>query len=165
MRLQEIGFEIRRARLDRGLTQAQLAKAAGLSRVTLNQLETGMSPDLGARKLQALLEGVGLTLAVQPVPRTRGSDFIRLAATTASVSFRQPLTESELIRALLSGKVPPAKRPHFRLLLEEARLSLVRGLLNEVSRWTKPGKVEKNLAAIAHEVGATERIDEWLKTV
>jgi len=165
MRLQEIGFEVRRARLDHGLTQAQLAKAAGVSRVTLNQLETGMSPNLGARKLQALLEGVGLTLAIQPAPRTPGSDFIRLAATSASVSFKQPLTDAELIRALLSGNVPPAKRPHFRTLLEEAKPSLIRGLLSQVRRWTKPGRIEKNLAAIAREVGATERINEWLKTV
>ena len=51
------------------------------------------------------------------------------------------------------------------MLLEEAKPSLVRGLLSEVSRWTKPGKLEKNLVAIARDVGATERIAEWLKTV
>jgi transcriptional regulator with XRE-family HTH domain len=165
MRLQQIGHEIRRARLARGLTQAELAKAARLSRVTLNQLEMGTFPDLGVRKLQALLENVGLTLAIQPVATRSEPDFIRVAATTASVSFKQPLTGAELMRALLTGKVPPAKRPHFRLLLEEAKPSLVRGLLSEVSRWTKPGKLEKNLDAIARDVGATEQIAEWLKTV
>jgi len=165
MHLQKIGYEIRRARLAHGLTQGALAKAAALSRVTLNRLEMGTFPDLGVKKLQALLENVGLTLAIQPAPRISEPDFIRLAATTASVSFKQPLTEAELMRALLSGKVPLAKRPHFRLLFEEARPALVRGLVNEVSRWTKPGKVEKNLTAIARDVGATDRIDEWLKTV
>ena len=165
MRLPEIGYAIRRARVARGLTQAELASAAGLSRVTLNRLEMGTFPDLGAKKLQALLENVGLTLAIQPASRTRRSDVIRLASTSASVSFRQPLTEAELIRALLTGKVPQGKRPHFRALLEEARPSLVRGLLSEVSRWTKPGKLEKNLEAIARDVGATERIAERLKTV
>jgi transcriptional regulator with XRE-family HTH domain len=164
MRLQEVGHAIRRARVARGLTQAELAKTAGLSRVTLNRLEMGTFPDLGARKLQALLENVGLTLAIQPAPKTRRSDFIRLASTTASVSFKEPLTEAELIRALLSGKVPPGKRPHFRLLLEEASPTLMRGLLREVSRWTKPGKIEKGLAAIARDVGATERVHVWLKT-
>jgi transcriptional regulator with XRE-family HTH domain len=165
MHLQEIGYEIRRARLAHGLTQAELARAAGLSRVTLNQLEMGTFPDLGVRKLQALLENVGLTLAIQSAATRSESDFVRVAATAASVSFKQPLTEAELTRALLTGKVPTAKRPHFRLLLEEAKPSLVRGLVNEVSRWTKPGKVEKNLAAIARDVGATERMHEWLKTV
>lgn len=165
MRFEEVGHAIRRARVARGLTQAELAKAAGLSRVTLNRLEMGTFPDLGARKLQVLLENVGLTLAIQSAPKTRGRDFIYLAATTASVSFKEPLTEAELIRALLSGKVPAGKKPHFRVLLEEASPALMRGLLREVSRWTKPGRVEKSAAAIARDVGATERVHEWLKTV
>ncbi|MGH6827076.1 helix-turn-helix transcriptional regulator [Methyloceanibacter sp.] len=160
-----MGHAIRRARIARGLTQAALAKTAGLSRVTLNRLEMGTFPDLGANKLQALLENVGLTLAVQPAPKPHRPDFLRLATTTASVSFKEPLTEAELIRALLSGKVPRGKKPHFRLLLEEASPSMMRGLLREVSLWTKPGKVEKSLAAIAREVGATEPVYEWSKIV
>ncbi len=164
MRLQEIGYEVRRARIGRSLTQAELATAAGLSRVTLNRLETGRFPDLGAKKLQTLLEHVGLTLAIQPASKTRRSDFIRMASTTASVSFRQVLTEDELIHALLSGKIPRGKKPHFRALLDEARPSLIRGLMNEVGRWSKPGRIEKNLRKIANTVGATERMDEWLKT-
>ncbi len=164
MHLPEIGYTIRRARLAQGMTQAKLAETAGLSRVTLNRLERGSFPDLGIRKLQSLLESVGLTLAIQSAPRTRPPDFIRLASTTASVSFKEPLTEAELILALLSGKVPRSKRPHFRLLFEEASPALQRGLLREVSRWTKPGQVEKSLATIARDVGATERVREWLKT-
>ncbi|NDP41838.1 MAG: helix-turn-helix domain-containing protein [Aromatoleum sp.] len=165
MRLQEFGYAIRRARVARGLTQAELARTAGLSRVTLNRLEMGTFPDLGARKLQALLENVGLTLAIQPAPRSRRSDYIRLASTTASVSFKEPLTEAELIRILLSGKVPRGRTPHLRLLLEEASPSMRKGLLREVSRWSKPGKLEKNLATIARDVGATERAHEWFKTL
>ena len=88
-----------------------------------------------------------------------------MASTTASVSFKEPLTEAELIRALLSGKVPAGKKPHFRVLLEEASPALMRGLLREVRRWTKPGRGEKSAAAIALDVGATERVHEWLKTV
>lgn len=165
MRLQEIGYEIRRARIGRGLTQAALAKTSGLSRVTLNQLETGVFPDLGAKKLQGILEELGLTLAIQPAKRARRSDYVRVAATTASVSFKQPLDEDELILALLTGKVPPGKRPHFRLLFDEATPSLMRGLIAEVSRWSKPGRVEKNLVKLAHDIGTTERIEEWLKNV
>ena len=165
MRLPEIGYAIRRARVARGMTQAKLAQTAGLSRVTLNRLERGSFPDLGVRKLQALLENVGLTLAIQSAPRTRRPDFIRLASTMASVSFKEPLTEAELIQALLSGKVPRGKRPHLRRLFEEASPALQRGLLCEAGRWTKPGQVEMSLAAIARDVGATERGREWLKTV
>lgn len=165
MRLQEIGAAIRRARIGRGLTQAALAQAAGLSRVTLNRLEMGTFPDLGAQKLQALLENVGLTLAIEPLPKTRRTDYVRLASTTASVSFKEPLTEAQLIRALLNGKVPTGKRPHLRLLLEEASPALIRGLLREVGRWTKPGVLEKSLAAIGREVNANERVQLWLTNV
>ena len=164
MRLQEAGYAIRRARIALGLTQADLARAAGLTRETLNRLEMGTFPDLGAKKLQTLLENVGLTLAIKPAPRTRRSDYIRLASTTASVSFKEPLTEAELIGALLNGKVPPRRRPHLRLLLEEASPALMRGLVREVSRWSKPGRIEKNLNAIARDLGATERVREWLTT-
>jgi hypothetical protein len=41
----------------------------------------------------------------------------------------------------------------------------MRGLIAEVSRWSKPGRVEKNLVKLAHDIGTTERIEEWLKIV
>lgn len=164
MRLQELGYEIRQARLERGLTQAQLAKAAGLSRTTLNQLENGLFPDLGVRKVLAILEKLRLDLAVQPVPETRRPDFIRMACTTANVSYKNALTEDELIHALLTGKPPVGKRPHLRTLLDEAAPELLQGLVGEAAKWTKPGRVEKNLAKIAHEISATRRMATWLKT-
>ena len=63
--------EIKRFRLARGLTQAQLAAAAHLSRTTLNQLENGLVKDLGIRKVQAVLEQLGLVLATQSLPKPR----------------------------------------------------------------------------------------------
>lgn len=162
MRIQELGHEIRRARVARGLTQAQLAADAGVSRTTLNQLENGLSPDLGVKKVQAILERLGLTLSVQPASIRQ--DFIRMASTTASVSYKSPLTEDELIQALINGRIPPGKRPHFRTLLDEGTPTLLKGLVKEASQWTKPGRVEKNIAKIAGEVGSTTRIEGWLKT-
>lgn len=164
MRLPELGYEIRRARLAQGFTQAQLAAAAGLSRTTLNQLESGLFPDLGVRKVQAILEKLGLALSVERQSEEGGPDFIRMACTTANVSFKTALTEGELIQALLSGKVPSGRRPHFRVLLDEATPTLMKGLAKEVERWTKPGRVEKNLAKIAHDIGSSRKISDWLKT-
>ena len=45
------------------------------------------------------------------------------------MSFKDALTEKELLRVLLTGKVPAERRPHIRLLLEEAPRSLVEGLI------------------------------------
>jgi transcriptional regulator with XRE-family HTH domain len=161
MRFQELGYTIRQARRERGITQAKLAGGAGLSRTTLNLLENGFFPDLGIRKVQAILDQLGLTLLVQPAARV--NDFVRMACTTANVSYRNALTEDELIHALLNGKVPSGKRPHFRTLLDEAPPNLLRGLVRETNQWTKPGRVEKNLARIADEVSSTRKIGAWLK--
>jgi transcriptional regulator with XRE-family HTH domain len=162
MHLQEIGYQIREARKARKLTQAALARAAGVSRVTLNQLESGLFRDLGVRKLRKVLEHVGLTLSLEPLDRR--PDFVRMAATSASVSFRDRLTEDELIRALLTGRVAPGKRPHFRALFDEITPAIMQGLIAETSRWAKPGKVEKNVLAIAAAVGASKRVESWLPT-
>jgi len=164
MRLQDIGYQIRQARLERGLTQAQLAHAAKVSRTTLNQLENGLFPDLGVKKLRAILDQLGLALAIQPAEKTAAPDFVRMACTTANVSYRDTLSEDELIRALLTGKIPAGRRPHFRTLLDEATPALLQGLAEEASRWTKPGRLEKNLGMIAKDINSKREIGAWLKT-
>lgn len=164
MRLQEIGHKIRDARKARQMTQAALARAAGVSRVTVNQLESGLFPDLGVGKLRKILEQVGLTLSIHPVTRERRPDFVSMAATSASVSFREKLTEEELIRSLLTGKVPPGRRPHLRTLLDEVASPVMQGLIEETNRWTRPDRVRRNLAAIAEAVGASRRVESWLPT-
>jgi len=163
VRLQELGYEIRRARTARGLTQAQLAVDAGLSRTTLNQLENGLFPDLGVKKVQAILDRLGLDLSVEQAQRTRRPDFIGMACTTSGVSYKETLTPDELVHALLSGKVPRNRRPHMRTLLEEAPRPLLEGLVQEVGKWAKPGKVAGNVAWIADELGVSRKTWEWLK--
>ena len=163
MRLQELGYEIRRARSARGLTQAQLAQEAGLSRTTLNQLENGFFPDLGVKKVQAILDRLGLDLTVGQAHKTRRPDFISMACTTSSVSYREALTPDELVHALLSGRVPRSRRPHLRTLLEEAPRPLLEGLVHQVGKWAKPGKVAGNVEKIATELGVSQRTWNWLK--
>jgi transcriptional regulator with XRE-family HTH domain len=162
MRLEEIGHEIRRSRLALDLTQAQLAAAAGVTRTTLNQLENGLLKELGIRKVAAVLEHLGLRLLVDQATQPHPSDFLRLASTAASVSFETVLTERELLRALLTGKVPRDRRPHMRTLLEEAPRALLKGLIQQVCLWTKPGKVEKNLDRIAAAIGLPEGGGKWM---
>jgi len=81
--------------------------------------------------------------------KKRGPDFVRMACTSASVSFRELLTEDELVRVLVTGKVPRNRRPHLRSLLKEAPENLVKGLIEQVTTLAKPGEVEKNLGKIA----------------
>lgn len=134
---------------------ARFSPSCSASHSVLNQLENGLFPDLGIRKVKVLLDRLGLSLEVRPATRESRPDFVQMACTTASVSFRNPLTENELIRALLSGKVPAGKRPHLRTLLDEASPALRKGLIEDVARWSTPGKVEKNLAEMRKELGIT----------
>jgi len=63
MELAAIGKTIRAARRARGLTQERLATMAGISRGTLNGLETGMVKELGFHKLDTILNILGYDLA------------------------------------------------------------------------------------------------------
>ena len=165
MLIQELGQAVRKGRIARGWTQARLAEAAGLSRNTLNRLENGLFPDLGVKKAEALLEKLDLELVVEPVSaKARRPDFIGMACTNASVSFEQTLTPDELVHALLSGKPPPDKEAHLIALIEEAPQSLLSGLIRQVGKWAKAGKVEKNLLKIARQLGVTLRGEAWPKT-
>lgn len=163
MRVQELGSEIRRARLARGLTQARLAADAGLSRQTLNLLENGLVRELGIRKVLALLDKLGIELTVEQGKRPRRPDYVRMACTTANVSYKSALTEDELVRALVTGKVPENRGAHFRTLLDEAPAALLNGLAAEAGRWIDPGKLQRNLLRLARDAGASRRIGEWLK--
>ena len=164
MRIQELGSEIRRARLARGLTQAALARAAGLSRETLNLLESGLVRDLGIRKVLAVLDHLSLSVTVHEGARPRRPDYFSMACTTANASFKSVLTQDELIHALVTGKVPATRGPHLRALFDEAPLALLQGLADEAARWMKTGKLEKNLRKLANDLSVSRSVEEWLRT-
>ncbi len=65
MDIRELGAQVAQARRSRGLTQSELATAAGLSRQTVSSLERGDLGDLGLRKVLRLLDALELTLVVR----------------------------------------------------------------------------------------------------
>ncbi len=67
--LNKLGADLRAARVGRGLTQAQLAKRAGLPRLKVIQVERGdASVSIGAYADIATALGHGLTLSVARRP-------------------------------------------------------------------------------------------------
>ena len=60
-----IGQEIHEARKKRKVSQAQLAKALGMSRTTIGQIENGTVQEVGVRKLIRVLEYLGLELRIR----------------------------------------------------------------------------------------------------
>lgn len=60
-----IGQQIRQARKKHKISQAELAKALGMSRTTIGQIENGTVQEIGVRKLIRMLEFLGLELRVR----------------------------------------------------------------------------------------------------
>ncbi len=62
--LPSIGTEVAKRRKERGLRQADLARAAGVSRATIDALENGRRGELGFGKLTQILAAVGLAFSL-----------------------------------------------------------------------------------------------------
>jgi len=158
----EISAEVLRRRLAIGLTQAELAARAGLSRATVNAIENDTVSDIGARKLAGLLEVLGARLDVSTIRNQRGPDFLKIAATSASVSFRESLTASELRKIFLTGRVPRRHRPHIRALLNEASEPVWRGLASQLQPLMTRDQLAGNLRNLARKLGSARDIAAWL---
>jgi len=124
MNLQELGRLVRNRRAALGLSQQRLAQMAGLSRTTVNLLESGKLTDLGIAKVNELLELIGISLTAD-VHKDPYPNAALMASRTASVSYRDPITPEELLDALASGTIPPARIAHVATLIDEAPLSLL----------------------------------------
>jgi hypothetical protein len=117
------------------------------------------------RKVLSVLDHLGLALNLQhESSSSRQPDYVQMACTTANVSFRSALTENELIHSLMTGKVPAKRAAHLRTLFAEAPEPLLQGLAREAARWTRPGKLERNIRKLARDLGVSRSIDGWLKT-
>lgn len=131
MNLIEIGQRIRDRREELGLSQDRLARLGGLSRVTVNQLETGLIGELGASKLLHLLDLLGLTLDART--RVTQGHALRMACRTASVSYKRALSPREFSRALAYGTLPTEITPHVATLLDEAPLQIIVSAVEEAA--------------------------------
>lgn len=157
MALLNIGARIRDARTQHALTQAELARRAGLSRVTINRLENGLLADLGFEKVLAVANVLGLTLVATPLEKGRG-DILAMAARSGSVGFSSPLSTRELLDALLKGEAPKGKAPHLVRLFEDQPIGYVRRLLRDVSRLAPPGRVAASFGRLASDLGLSSEL-------
>lgn len=133
----ELSQAVRARRLEIGLSQKSLAKLAGLSRTTISQVESGTLKDLSLTRTAALLQAIGLGLVITSAHPGRqvaagGSKPLELAARTASTSYASALKPEVLGQALASGVVEPAFVPHVATLLEEAPVSLLAKVVEQV---------------------------------
>lgn len=115
-----MGSVIRAHRKASGLSQKDLAKAAGVSRATLNYLESGREDmEIGASKLLTLLEVLGIPVGV-PAEVSRDADEATVGAALASLGKGRKLTEGDLMEALASGRIPPKAEAGLAAFLEHS---------------------------------------------
>ncbi len=159
MYFEEIGSRVRAARQAHGLTQSELADITDLSRTTINQLESGATPDIGVRRLLAIFEALKLDMSVteQKQTRKKEQDYIALACTSANVSYKGKLDKTELVHALVTGKIPPDKRPQLRVVFDELPPSIFEGLLRQIGAWCVEKKLLKNVSLMAEKLHSVRR--------
>jgi transcriptional regulator with XRE-family HTH domain len=128
-------FKSRRQAL--GLSQARLARLAGLSRATINEFEAGAT-DLGIAKVLRVGQLLGLSIGVMGASQADRS-WLVTAARSASTSYRSPMPPAVLARAIRTGEIDEAYRPHIATFLEESSPAvLVKAVASAF-----PGKVPK----------------------
>lgn len=158
MNLADIGHLVHTRRVALGLSQARLAALSGLSRATVNQLENGTLVDLGAAKLIALLDLVGISLDAGA--RTAHLHALQLVSQTASVSYKTMLAPEALAAALVNGELPEHITPHVAALLDEAPLSLIVAAVEEVAATSQmaPKLLWKHLIAWAYALKSPREV-------
>jgi transcriptional regulator with XRE-family HTH domain len=142
---------VRDERSAQGMTQGQLAQLADLSRATIVDLEAGRVRELGISKLERLLAILGLALSVSSGQGSRPgkqTDPVKLAARTASTSFRRVLTPAQLEESLATGVIPNDYRAHLSTLINETPAPLLARTVKRVAqhRMVEPKMIWRNLA-------------------
>jgi transcriptional regulator with XRE-family HTH domain len=159
---------VRTRRSDMGLTQMTLATLSGLSRATVNQVEKGTIKDLSLTRVARLLDALGLSMAIAvPGPRatnreleTEKSGALDIAARTASVSYKTPISATHLREALTSGTPAPEFLPHVYALLDEAPVSLLASVVEQLHReeGVERALVWKRMRELAHRLKSSREI-------
>jgi transcriptional regulator with XRE-family HTH domain len=92
-----LGEELSRARLDRGLSQASVAAAAGISRSQLSRIERAEVQRVSVLVLSRLLAVVGLELSARAYPA--GSPIRDRAQLALLARFREAIGQSVTVRS------------------------------------------------------------------
>jgi len=134
--LTELSSAIKRQRSDMGLSQERLAVLAGLSRTTINELETGKLGNLSLARAERLANllgfGIGITGVKTPKPGRDAGSVFDTAARTASVSYSDPIPPDTLRHAMLTGVISPGYIAQLRSFLDEAPISVISSAVAEL---------------------------------
>ncbi|WLI90745.1 helix-turn-helix domain-containing protein [Massilia sp. R2A-15] len=157
MELREIGTKVHAKRIETGLLQEHVAKLAGLSRVTINQLENGTLNDLGFSKLINVLDILGVGMSLEPSVGVKSA--LTVAARSISTSYKEIVTPETLAEMLRSGCAPDRFHPHLMAFLDETPLPVAVKAISEAATSAIPAKkIMKHLAKWSSEWKACRRV-------
>jgi transcriptional regulator with XRE-family HTH domain len=127
--LHELSSIVKRQRSEMGLSQERLAELAGLSRATINELETGKLTNLSLTRAERLANTLGFGLGMTGVRKARSDrdtlDALETAALSGSISYGDRISSTALRHALLTGVIPPNHIAQLRAVLDEAPLNVL----------------------------------------
>ena len=151
MDIVELGGMLRQARETSGVSQGDLARMIGVSRVTINYAEQGRVA-IGADTLLKMLSVLGMSIT-GPDADPRGSAF-DLIARQASVSYRDAVTASEIARSFATGECDERTLPYLATILDEVSDGLLLRAVREVAQaeGIVPARVWRNVRALATQV-------------
>lgn len=153
----EIGAAVRTRRSDMGLTQARVADLCGLLPNTVEQLENGSIEKLDWAEAIRITAQLGLNIHISnPRPTRRQMDRMKsaldAAAITASVSYRNSIKAEDLRAAFLTATNPPNYAPHIRTFLDEAPISQIAGVVEQLHHENDISRIEiwQNMRKVAN---------------
>jgi transcriptional regulator with XRE-family HTH domain len=163
MKVAAVGSVIRAYRKASGISQKDLAGMVGISRATLNYLESGRDIEIGAGKLLALLDFLDVPFVLpEGVDRGHDDDVLERAARSAGGIGRSRLTRKTVVEALATGKVPEGSQPSLAALLDGTPEAEILAIVRAVSAGSgqSPKAVWKNGRTLAQAVGSDRKV--WL---
>lgn len=155
MNLSELGSVIREYRTASGLSQNELATLASISRATLIALEKGQLKELGASKLFAITDLLGVGLSYNKnVQSFDATVDIKKAVNSANVSYRAQLSAELLEESLLEGSVPKGYEGNFLHFVDEVPVPTILGVIRAVAarQHKKPKEVWRKTYALARQM-------------
>ena len=164
--IHELGDALRTRRTEMGLSQARVAALSGLSRQTVNQIETGTIPDLGLNKAERLASVLGLMLRVDAGQKSRKTRArmapLARAAAMASVSYKKRIGRTTLKRILATGQMSEEHMPHVSSLLDDAPVSLLAAVVEQLHEEANlsPQAVWESYRSLANQVKSRRPIWE-----
>ncbi|MEO8387392.1 helix-turn-helix transcriptional regulator [Polaromonas sp.] len=134
--LSELANVVKRQRSEMGLSQERLGELAGLSRATINELETGKLANLSLTRAERLVNllgfGLGVTGIRKPKSDEQPGNALEIAARSGSISYSEPIPPEALRHTLITGTVPPKHIAQLRAVLDEAPLSVLSAAAAEI---------------------------------